>query len=52
MERALSVAVVVGRGQFGNPGKGKSAVGSRCQRTGVGQQTERNKRVCNELQTV
>jgi hypothetical protein len=42
--------VTVGRGQFGNPGKETFAVGSRYQRTGVGQQTERRKCVLNELQ--
>jgi hypothetical protein len=40
MESALSAAVAVRRGQFGNPGRGRSAVGSWYQRTGVVQQTE------------
>jgi hypothetical protein len=35
-----SVAVAVRRGQLGNPGMGTSEVGSRYQRTGVGQQIE------------
>jgi hypothetical protein len=33
------VAVIVGQEQFGNPGRGTSAVGSWYQRTGEGQQT-------------
>jgi hypothetical protein len=45
------VAVAVVRGQFGNPGRGTSAVGSRYQRTCVRQQTEKAKCVYNELQT-
>jgi hypothetical protein len=36
--------VAVGRGQFENPGREASVVGSRYQRTGEGQQT--NKTTC------
>jgi hypothetical protein len=36
-----SAAVAVGRGQFENPERGTPAVGSRYQRTSVGQQTKR-----------
>jgi hypothetical protein len=43
------VAVAVSREQFGNPGKGMSAVGSWSPKTSVGQQTKRTERVCNEL---
>jgi hypothetical protein len=38
--------VAVERGQFGNSGKVMSAVRSRNQKTGVGQETERTRCVC------
>jgi hypothetical protein len=50
MESALRVTVAVGWGQFRNPGRGTSAVGTRYQRTGVGQQTEGTRCMCSELQ--
>jgi hypothetical protein len=37
--------VAEAQGQFGKPGKGMSTVGSRNQRTGVGQQSEKTKHV-------
>jgi hypothetical protein len=46
------VALAVGLGQFGNPGRGTSAVGSQYSRTGEGQQTKRTKCMCSELQIV
>jgi hypothetical protein len=44
--------VDVGRGQFRNPGRGTSAVGSRYQGNGVGQLTQRTKCVCSEQHSV
>jgi hypothetical protein len=46
------IAGAVAWGQFRNPGRKMLAVGSWYQRTGEGQQTEKPKRVCSELQTV
>jgi hypothetical protein len=44
------VAVAMGFRQFGIPGSGTSAVGSRYQRASEGKQTKKTKRVCTELQ--
>jgi hypothetical protein len=44
--------MAMSRGQFENPGRGTSAVGSRYPRTSVGQQTKRTQCVCNELKCV
>jgi hypothetical protein len=46
------VAEVVARGQFGNKIKGAYAVGSRYQRTGEGQQTEKIQRMCRTADCV
>jgi hypothetical protein len=45
-ESTVNQELAMGRRQFGNARKGTSAVGSRYQRTAVGQQDERNKCVC------
>jgi hypothetical protein len=47
-----SELVAVVREQFGNPGRGTSVVGSLYQRTGEGQQSEKTKCICSELQIV
>jgi hypothetical protein len=52
MENALRVVVALGRGQFGNPERRTSTVGSRYQRTGVGQQTQRTQSVYSEMHSV
>jgi hypothetical protein len=49
MESALWVTVAVVWGEFGNAGRGTCTVGSQCQRTGVGLETEKNKCMCSEL---
>jgi hypothetical protein len=43
------VAVAVARGQFGNPGRGTSAVGSRYQKAGKRQQTKNTQCVYSAL---
>jgi hypothetical protein len=48
----LRVAVVVGRAQFGNSGKGTSAVGSRYHTTGDGQLTNKTQCVRSKLHNV
>jgi hypothetical protein len=47
----LRFAVAMSRGQFGNPGRRTSAVGTRYQKNGVGQHTERTQFMYSELQT-
>jgi hypothetical protein len=43
------VAVAGGLGQFGNPGRGMFVLGSRYQRTGMGQHIEMTQCVYSEL---
>jgi hypothetical protein len=44
--------VAVGQVQFGNPGRGTSAIGTQYQRTGVGQHTKRTQCVCSEQRSM
>jgi hypothetical protein len=47
-----SVAVAVGGGQFGNPGRESPVVGNRYPRTSVGQQARKAQCVWSELLSV
>jgi hypothetical protein len=44
--------MAVGRREFGNPERGKSAVGNRYQRAGEGQRTEKTQCMHSELSGV